>query len=142
MLVMDQIKDVLNHLAANGAISRHSYSTNREGIITDLELGGALLPVERVLLALRVLAGEPVSPAKMTVTVDQIQSMALKTLGFRGEHGVRLEYDNELGIVSFDIYHVRIEIEDDGSWRAFAKESGETLSTGRVPDFRQNRQVV
>lgn len=75
---------------------------------------------------------------QITLTVAQIQSLALKTLGFTDDYEVRLRapYDESTEI-EFDIYHVRIGIDHDGHWCAYSKDKNgdadHLLNEGPVP---------
>lgn len=75
----------------------------------------------------------------LTLSVAQIQSLALKTMGFRNDHevSVRAPYDDS-NEIEFDIYHVRVGIDHNGDWRAYALmdgDAGRMLSHGKVPEL-------
>jgi hypothetical protein len=92
-----------------------------------------------------VTAVKTLASRQITLSVAQIQSLALKTLGFAPDKEVWITapYDDSTEI-EFDIYHVRVGIDHDGIWRAYALKDGDAemlLSRGDMPRFEKWREV-
>lgn len=79
-----------------------------------------------------------------TLSIAQIHSLALKTMGFAPDHEVtiRAPYDDSTEI-EFDIYHVRIGIDNDGTWGAYSRDdhgnADVRLSKGKMPSLGVRR---
>lgn len=69
-----------------------------------------------------------------TLSVAQIQTLALKTMGFKEDHEVivRAPYIDSTEI-EFDIFHVRVGIDHDGHWHVCSRVDGLTLGEGSMP---------
>lgn len=76
----------------------------------------------------------------LTISVAQLQSLALRTRGFNPGLEIRLvqpyEDTNETRV---DVYHVRSLVEYDGSWSAWpilpdGETGDEQLASGTTPD--------
>jgi hypothetical protein len=80
---------------------------------------------------------------KITLTVAQIQSLALKTMGHRPDLDVSIvaPYEDSMEI-EFELLHVRVGINDDGHWRVWAEHGDEalSLSNGEMPRFYEWRE--
>lgn len=73
----------------------------------------------------------------VTLSIAQLQTLALKTMGFREDHEVTITKSLEDGNVTLDIFHVRVVIEYDGSWGAYSRDidgdSEHLLGKGVMP---------
>lgn len=82
---------------------------------------------------------------QITLSVAQIQSLALKTMGFRPdlEVKVRAPYDDSTH-VECDVYHVRNGIDHDGAWQSWGIDADgdatELLDKGIMPKFYEWRE--
>lgn len=84
-------------------------------------------------------------PRQITLSVSQIQSLALKTMGYRPDMEVPIyaPYDDSMEITA-DVINVRLGIDYDGEWRVHSldrrRDSDYLLDQGVMPKFWEWRE--
>jgi hypothetical protein len=87
--------------------------------------------------------GSVMAERRFTLSVAQIQSLALKTMGFRPDHEVTIvqPWDDSMD-VQVDIFNVQVEVAYSGTWGVYAHASENDpnghdlkLNEGEMPRF-------